>query len=77
MNKSSGVIRRIFDVNNLYRVSGYEPDGRGGFDSLMMQQKRARLLPCSIFYKLTLSSSFKLYLSMMALSFAGYLGSVA
>ena len=49
----------------------------GGFDSLMLQQKRARLLPCSIFYKLTLSSSFKLYLSMMALSFAGYLGSVA
>lgn len=45
--------------------------------SLMLQQKRARLLPCSIFYKLTLSSSFKLYLSMMALSFAGYLGSVA
>lgn len=49
----------------------------GGFDFLMLQQKRARLLPCSIFYKLTLSSSFKLYLSMMALSFAGYLGSVA
>ena len=49
----------------------------GGFDSPMLQQKRARLLPCSIFYKLTLSSSFKLYLSMMALSFAGYLGSVA
>lgn len=45
--------------------------------SLMLQQKRARLLPCSIFYKLTLSSSFKLYLSMIALSFAGYLGSVA
>ena len=49
----------------------------GGAGSLMLQQKRARLLPCSIFYKLTLSSSFKLYLSMMALSFAGYLGSVA
>lgn len=48
-----------------------------GVGSLMLQQKRARLLPCSIFYKLTLSSSFKLYLSMMALSFAGYLGSVA
>lgn len=48
-----------------------------GAGSLMMQQKRARLMPCSIFYKLTLSSSFKLYLSMMALSFAGYLGSVA
>lgn len=48
-----------------------------GAGSLMFQKKRARLLPCSIFYKLTLSSSFKLYLSMMALSFAGYLGSVA
>lgn len=48
-----------------------------GASSLMLQQKRARLMPCSIFYKLTLSSSFKLYLSMMALSFAGYLGSVA
>lgn len=49
----------------------------GSAGSLMLHQKRARLMPCSIFYKLTLSSSFKLYLSMMALSFAGYLGSVA
>ena len=48
-----------------------------GAGSLMLQQKRARLMPCSTFYKLTLSSSFKLYLSIMALSFAGYLGSVA
>lgn len=39
--------------------------------------KRARLMPCSIFYILTLSSSFKLYLSMMALSLPGYFGSVA
>lgn len=28
MNKSSGAIQRIFYVNNLYRVSGYEPDGQ-------------------------------------------------
>lgn len=49
----------------------------GSAGSLMLQQKRARLMPCSIFYKLTLSNSFKLYLSIICLSFAGYLGSVA